>query len=85
MSANPADLWNVARLRLADHISQTDAALLGLTVYTTGKPCRRGHLCGRYVTNGTCVECSKGAVLARRGEIKRVRAGARSRGIGERT
>ena len=29
----------------------------GLTVYRTGKPCSRGHISERFVSNHSCVEC----------------------------
>lgn len=29
----------------------------GLLRYFTGEPCRRGHICERYVAKGVCVEC----------------------------
>ena len=34
-----------------------EAAQAGKTTYWTGKPCKRGHLCDRYVSNGGCVGC----------------------------
>jgi 5-methylcytosine-specific restriction endonuclease McrA len=37
-------------------ISKADARAAGLKRYFTGKPCRRGHVCERYLT-GHCVEC----------------------------
>lgn len=30
----------------------------GSKFFTTGKPCRRGHMAKRLVSNGTCVECA---------------------------
>jgi hypothetical protein len=27
------------------------------SLYSVGEPCRRGHTCGRYISNGRCVEC----------------------------
>lgn len=29
----------------------------GHKTYFTGKPCKRGHLCPRYVSNGACTQC----------------------------
>ena len=29
-----------------------------MTRYFTGKPCKHGHVCGRWVSNKTCSECS---------------------------
>ena len=34
------------------------ARAAGEPIYFTGLPCKFGHRAGRYVTNGTCVECS---------------------------
>lgn len=38
------------------------AKALGLARYFTGEPCKRGHICERYVAKGVCLECD----LARR-------------------
>lgn len=38
-------------------ISRDEAHRLGLTVYRTGKPCKRGHTGLRYVSTGACVGC----------------------------
>ena len=40
-------------------ISRQEAKAKGLTRYYTGKPCKRGHVAERYVSNGHCVECDK--------------------------
>lgn len=40
-------------------ISREEARSKGLTFFFTGNPCRRGHICERYVKAYTCVECSK--------------------------
>ena len=34
-----------------------DAKARGLGRYFTGKPCKRGHVCDRYVSSYHCVEC----------------------------
>ena len=44
---------------LATTISRSEARAAGLLTYLTGKPCRRGHLAGRYVSCGNCVECQR--------------------------
>jgi hypothetical protein len=36
-----------------------DARRAGKMTYSTGKPCRRGHVGGRYVSTGNCVECMR--------------------------
>jgi hypothetical protein len=38
-------------------ISRADALNQGLKTYFTGKPCRRGHICDRYVCSYVCVDC----------------------------
>jgi 5-methylcytosine-specific restriction endonuclease McrA len=40
-------------------ISCKEAKQQGLTQYFTGKPCIRGHIAHRLVSNGTCMECSR--------------------------
>jgi 5-methylcytosine-specific restriction endonuclease McrA len=38
----------------------------GAATYSTGKPCRRGHMAPRWVSNGVCTACSKEDELKRR-------------------
>ena len=38
-------------------ITRSEAKSLELIHYFTGKLCKSGHLCIRYVKNGTCVKC----------------------------
>ena len=38
-------------------ITRDAAQALNLKRYFTGRPCRRGHICERYVSVGTCVMC----------------------------
>src|SRR6476660_3358209 len=40
-------------------ISRKEAIQLGLKLYFTGDPCKRGHICERRVTRGDCVECHR--------------------------
>lgn len=40
-------------------ISRAEAKAKGLTRYHTGRPCKRGHVVERQVTNGICIECRK--------------------------
>lgn len=40
-------------------ISRDNARAQGLKVFVTSKPCKRGHLEGRYVSNNVCVSCKK--------------------------
>ena len=40
-----------------DIISKKEAKLSGLYLYFTGKFCKWGHCCERYVCNGHCIEC----------------------------
>lgn len=50
-------------------ISRSQAVLLGLNRYYTGKPCKHGHTAHRYVHSGTCVECAYGHVRNQRRAI----------------
>lgn len=38
--------------------SKEEAAASGSNMYSTGLPCKNGHLSNRYVKSGLCVECS---------------------------
>jgi hypothetical protein len=38
-------------------ISRAEAGALGLKRYFTGKTCKHGHICERYVSSSVCVEC----------------------------
>lgn len=40
-------------------ISRTEARTLGLTRYFTGRPCQHNHLTERFVSNRTCLECTR--------------------------
>ena len=40
-------------------ISREEARAKGLVLFYTGLPCRRGHICERYVSGYTCVMCTK--------------------------
>lgn len=40
-------------------IRRKDAIERGLDRYFTGKPCKRGHLCFRYVSSNGCSQCVK--------------------------
>lgn len=42
---------------MSEIITQQEAKSKGLKHYFTGKPCKRGHTCRRYVSDGECVEC----------------------------
>ena len=55
-SARPA---RGAELADGELISRDEAHRRGLTVYRTGKPCKRGHTGLRYVSTGACAECYK--------------------------
>jgi hypothetical protein len=38
-------------------VLRAEAKSFGLTRYFTGKPCKHGHVCERYTSDGICVEC----------------------------
>lgn len=39
--------------------AKQEAKLLGKSTYYTGKPCKRGHLSPRRVSNNLCIQCAK--------------------------
>lgn len=41
-------------------VSRHDARSLGMGVFRTGEPCKRGHAGYRYVSTGACIECLRG-------------------------
>ena len=43
-------------------VSRAKAKEQGLKRYFTGKPCKRGHVCERQVSNKTCVQCQQDRV-----------------------
>jgi hypothetical protein len=53
----------ITRERDMDHrmkrISREEAIQLGLKLYFTGDPCKRGHICERRVNRWDCVECHR--------------------------
>lgn len=53
-------------------ISRTEAATLGLTRYYTGKPCRHGHACERFTSNGVCADCAAKHSTAYRKQIQKI-------------
>lgn len=38
---------------------RAEARELGLDRFSTGKPCKRGHVAERYVSCGRCIECQR--------------------------
>jgi len=38
-------------------IDRAEAQSRGLTRFFTGVPCKRDHICERFVSNGACVQC----------------------------
>lgn len=44
----------------AKPMTRKEAESLGLTKYSTGKPCRKGHNSMRRTCSGGCIECLKG-------------------------
>lgn len=66
-------------------ISRADAEAAGLKHFFTGVPCKRGHVCERYVSGTAgCIECSR--LLASMPEAKaRIKARDRARSKVRRT
>lgn len=46
-----------------DPITRRDAFKTGKRHYFTGRPCMRGHLAPRFVTNGGCTECQNWRIM----------------------
>lgn len=64
-----------AKPRRADLLARDAAKAFGLLTYV-GKPCARGHPDGvRYVSSGTCIECSRESAI--RSHAKQLRGGRR--------
>lgn len=42
-----------------EHLSRSEALARGLIRYFTGKPCKRGHVAERQVSNGSCAMCDR--------------------------
>lgn len=38
--------------------ARSEAAAAGSRTYYTGKPCKRGHVADRYVSDSSCIECA---------------------------
>lgn len=49
--------FEMARSLPQMEISRVDAKALGLKIYRTGRPCFKGHVGWRFVSNGACVTC----------------------------
>jgi len=59
---DPVDRRTTASFEMARslpqmEISKVDAKALGLKIYRTGRPCFKGHVGWRFVSNGACVTC----------------------------
>lgn len=42
-----------------NEVTRKEAKERGLKFYFTGKPCKRGHVCERYVCNHQCLKCTE--------------------------
>lgn len=68
-------------------ISRKEAKAKGLTNFYTGRPCNRGHLSPRLVSNGNCIECGRhhyhktGKVDVRKSMVRAARYRAKARGL----
>lgn len=49
--------FDMARSLPEMEISRGDAKALGLKIYRTGRPCFKGHVGWRFVSNSACVTC----------------------------
>lgn len=48
-----------SKLEQPPKVSKEEAIERGLSLYWTGKPCRKGHMDFRYVANGNCLTCNR--------------------------
>lgn len=65
-----------ANRHLSSHREPTPRQIardLGKPTYSTGNPCRKGHICARYVACGNCLECvsERNVELAARRKVAR--------------
>lgn len=56
---NCCALGRLPRSRSSWRMKRREAKAAGLARYSTGKPCKHGHLCERYTNSGHCVECER--------------------------
>ena len=67
------ELDRLSHTFMRDHpetvINRDDAVMLGLSVFRTGKPCKRGHRAFRYVSTGACIECVKDQTAQRQRRV----------------
>jgi hypothetical protein len=54
-------------------ISRTEARSCGLRFFFTGIPCRKGHICPRYVSEGRCRDCDRNAAAVHRTKYRDIR------------
>lgn len=55
---HPSNVYSDGRDIPEHHlVSAGMARKLGLKRYNSGKPCLRGHVASRYISNGRCVKC----------------------------
>jgi 5-methylcytosine-specific restriction endonuclease McrA len=60
-------------------ISRSEARAAGLTRFFTGKPCPKGHLCQRMVTNYDCIDCMRARSAKAYGDEARAKSRERMR------
>ncbi len=54
---HPKSTKNLPQSLESNYIERPQAKFLGLDRYTTGRPCKNGHLTYRYTQSGTCSDC----------------------------
>ena len=65
---------------MKESISRADARSIGVLRYYTGKPCKRGHISERFVSNACCAQCKQEDNDALRPEPNRPRRKYTKRG-----
>lgn len=54
-----------ARKNVPEIVTRAEAKARGLKRYFTGRPCKRGHICERYVNECICLHCNKETAIRR--------------------
>lgn len=73
--------WYAGRFGRSEDPARTQAVAEGRTTYNTGKPCKYGHLCDRFVSGNACVECNRLREAKRPPRVQRDRPRARPSGF----
>lgn len=65
---------------MTEILTRRQAVEAGLTRYSTGKPCSKGHGAPRFTSTGACVKCAAGYVKAYNAKLRK-ETNARASGL----